>query len=239
VLEGTLDENVTRDGRSLIVGSFVVFRVKDPLALTRTVGSLERAEERLRHDLRDAQGKAIGRTLYGALVAQESERRRWEEAEGEILALLRERVERQYRVAGPGPTDHRDAFEVAFVGIRRLALPEATVQRVFERMRAEREKRADELLAEGDALARRLRAEAEAEQELALKQAEADARSAIAKAEQAALEHHAVLAEDEDLAIFLRKLEALKRVLAKRSTIVLDTRTPPFDLLAPGKGSSR
>lgn len=223
VLEGPLEECQTEDGKSLVVGSFVAWRVGDPLAFLKALGGVDAAERALERDLRDAQAKAIGRHPWGALVAAERERLRWDDVERDLAAALAERVVRQYR----------SGIAIELVGIRRLALPETTTERVFERMKAEREARAAEILSQGEAEAAALKAEAERERLLALDQAKADERRLVAEAEKAAAEHFAVFGQDQDLAIFLRKLEALKRVLAKRSTIVLDTKTPPFDLLAP------
>lgn len=237
VLEGPLEECQTEDGKSLLVSSFVVWHVKDPLAFHKTIGSVDQGDHQLERDLRDAQSKAIGRFPWSAIVSQEREKLRWDEVEARIGEALKERVARQYRTGRDASA--RDAVEVAFVGIRRLALPETTTERVFERMKAEREARAAEILAQGDAEAAKIKADAETEKQKALDEAAAYEKKVVAEAERAAAEHAAVYGQDEDLAIFLRKLEALKKVLAKRSTIVLDTKTPPFDLLAPKQEGSK
>ena len=49
-----------------------------------------------------------------------------------------------------------------------------------------------------------------------------------------AAKYYEVFAENEDLAIFLRKLDALKRTLAKRATVILTTEDQPYDLLEKG-----
>jgi membrane protease subunit HflC len=223
VLEGPLEECQTEDGKALLVSSFIIWRVDDPLGFLKSLGTVEQGERALERDVRDAQAKAVGRFAWGALVAAQRERHPRDEVETAIRDEHVARVARQYRAG----------IAVELAGIRRLALPEATRERVFERMKAEREARAAEILAQGEADAAALKADAERERLQALDQAKADERRLLAEAEKAAAEHFAVFGQDQDLAIFLRKLEALKRVLAKRSTIVLDTKAPPFDLLAP------
>ena len=43
-----------------------------------------------------------------------------------------------------------------------------------------------------------------------------------------------VFKEQPELAEFLRKLEALQKVLKGKTTVIFDTNVPPFDLLKPG-----
>ncbi len=46
-----------------------------------------------------------------------------------------------------------------------------------------------------------------------------------------AARYYMVFAQNEELALFLRKLEALGETLKERTTVVLHTDMPPFDLL--------
>lgn len=44
----------------------------------------------------------------------------------------------------------------------------------------------------------------------------------------------AVFAENPELAVFLRKLDSMKRLMGSRTTLVLDTNSAPFDILKFG-----
>ena len=130
--------------------------------------------------------------------------------------------------------DGRDyGIEVSFVGIRRLGLSDKATGAVFQRMRAERNARAEAILAEGRALAGDLRAKADAERETALSKARGEAEAILSQAETEARAAYEVLAQDADLAIYLKKIEALRKLLQQRTLIVFDTTQPPFDILRP------
>ncbi|MCD6221972.1 hypothetical protein J7K25_07450, partial [bacterium] len=46
----------------------------------------------------------------------------------------------------------------------------------------------------------------------------------------AASKYYDIFTKNEELAIFLRKLQALEKTLKNNSTVILDSRTPPYDL---------
>ena len=50
----------------------------------------------------------------------------------------------------------------------------------------------------------------------------------------AAAAYYSVFSQDPELAVFLRKLESMKRLMGKRTTLVLDTNSAPFDILKSG-----
>lgn len=219
VLKAPLEEMTTRDGRAILVGSFVLWRVSSAQRfIERRRGDVAEAAGSLEKLLRSAQSKTVSEYPFGALVSTDPAQLKYVELEGRILAALKAEVD------GTG-------VEVERVGIRRLGLPKEATEAVFERMRKEREARAAQLRAAGEAEAGKVRAEADQERDTLLGAAEADARRALGEAEREAEAHYKRLAEDPELAIFLKKLEALKELVSKRTTLVLDTSQPPFDLL--------
>ena len=64
-----------------------------------------------------------------------------------------------------------------------------------------------------------------------LAKAEAEATAIRGQADAEAAKSFAVFESNRDLAIFLLKLSALEQSLKERSTLILDERTPPFDML--------
>lgn len=225
VLEGPLEETVTEDKRSVLVACFVTWRIGerpgDPQRFLEALGSVQAAESRLEGMLRNAQSAAFGSFPFSALVTTERSQLRWDEVESRIQGRLVKTAREELGI------------EVPLVGIRRLALPKDTTESVFARMRREREVKAAEYLAQGQADADAIRAEADRFRDTELNAAHAEARKLLGEAERANEKAYRTLEEDPELAIFLRKIEALKRALAGRTTLVLDTGSAPFDLLAP------
>ena len=58
-------------------------------------------------------------------------------------------------------------------------------------------------------------------------------RAIRSEGDAAASQYYQVFKQNEELATFLRQIEALKETLKLNTTFVLDTRAAPFDLLAP------
>jgi len=125
---------------------------------------------------------------------------------------------------------------VRMVGIRRLTLPKAATEAVFERMRADRKRLATRIRREGKEKADAIRRQAEEERSRLLVAAEKDARELLAQADRDASPAYTTMSTDPELAIFLKKLETLEKLLKPRPgqpgpTLVMDSSQQPFDLL--------
>jgi membrane protease subunit HflC len=219
VLEGPLEEASTADRKSVLVSCFVTWRPGKPVEFLERHETEKAAEKTLEGLLGSTQTSVLGRHPFSSLIAQDRSQLRWDELEAEIREPLVQKARDDY------------AIEVVFVGIRRLALPRDTTETVFARMRAERDGKAKALLAEGETEARRIRDKAENERRQLVDEAEADARVQEAGAIRDSAEAYAVLDQQPDLAIDLRKIEALKRGLSGRTTVIFDLATWPFDVL--------
>lgn len=222
-LQAPFSQVMTEDGSSVLVGSFLLWRVTSPQKFLE-LGSDAAAESQLLEALQTAQLEAVGEVPFGALVNTDPTQLRYAEIEARMAEVVRQTLAKRGSDYG---------IEVGFVGIRRLGLSEEATGAVFNRMRAERTGSADTILAEGRALASDLRAKADAERETALSAARGEAEEILSQAETEAREAYAVLAEDPDLAIYLKKSEALRKLLQQRTLVVFDTTQPPFDILRP------
>jgi len=127
--------------------------------------------------------------------------------------------------------------DVKFLGIKRIGLPESITEKVFERMKEERQRVVQKFQADGERQAADIRSGANRERAELLAQADAKVTELRGEAEAQAAKSLAVFKENPELAIFLLKIRALEDTLKERTTLILDQRTPPLDLLdgAPSK----
>jgi modulator of FtsH protease HflC len=218
-LEGTFEQTLTGDGKTIIVTAYAGWRIADPVLFLERVGSAAEAERNLNGLISNYKNAVFGRYPFSALVNTDPDALRFERIEAEILAAVAPEARARYGI------------ETSFLGIQRLALPEAITEKVFERMRAERENIAERARAEGEGEAIRIRAEADSEREKILAGAEARAKRIRAEGDAEAARFYRVFEENPELAIFLRKLEVLEESLRERSTVILGPDTEPFDLL--------
>ena len=221
-LQGSFEEALTADGKNILISLYAGWRVADPIRFLERVGGVEQAESNLDGLLRTFKNSAVGQYRFSQLVNTDASLLRGEELEQRVLDQAKPQALDRYGV------------ELQFVGIRRLGLPEAITQSVFERMRAERQALADRYRSEGEGEAIRIRAGADSARDQVLARAEADARRSRAAGEAEAAAQFKVFEKSPELALFLRKLDALEETLKSKSTVVLSSDTQPFDLLRGG-----
>ncbi len=221
--ESRPSETLTRDKRNVVVFVFTAWSIADPLKFLQAVGTRENAKVKLDGLVTSAKNAILGQYEFGQLISTEPSAVKLNDIENKMTDVVRQQA--------------ADAFgiDIRQVGINRLGLPETNTEFVFARMRAERAKIAAQYRSEGEREADEIRAKTDAEITIML--AEANEQAAItrgeAEAEAARLYAEAYQA-DPKLYEFLRKLRALKEVTRSNTTLLLDTSTPPFDILRQG-----
>lgn len=218
-LEGAFEETLTRDGKNILAAVYAGWRIKSPIQFLERVGTVEQAERNLDALLRSQKNATLGQFPFASLINTNAQAVQFEQIEQKMLADVQASALDRYGV------------EIQFVGIRKIGLPESITEKVFARMKAEREEIAERYRSEGEGEAIKIRAEADSKRNQLLAQAEADAKRIRAEGDAKAAESYQVFEKDPDLAIFLRKLEALEQTMKKKTSVVLSTDKPPFDLL--------
>jgi membrane protease subunit HflC len=216
----------TGDGRILLMDVFVGWRISDPKRfLEKFNNDVTRAEKSLEDLLRDAKMTTVSAHNLADFISPNPQELKFEKIEKDMLEALKPKAEASYGI------------EVALLGIKQIGLPEGITAKVFERMAAEREQLVKQFRGEGAAEAIRIRSDADRQRDQILAEAESKATLIRGEADAAAAKSLKVFEQDPELAVFLLKLNALERSLKERATLILDTRTPPFDLLKGQAGS--
>jgi membrane protease subunit HflC len=216
---GKIEETYTADGKNLTVGIFVVYRISDPVRLFRSVKTVEEAEARLNDFMRNSKNGVLGSYRFSDLVNTDPGKMKLDEVEKRIHEEI------------AGAASEQLGIEVERVGIKSLGLPEKISEAVFARMRSEREVAAETYRAQGRQAADEIRAATNQERDAILTDAQAAAKRIRAEGDAQSAAYYAVFREEPELAAFLRKLDSLRRIMPNRTTLILDTNTPPFDLL--------
>jgi membrane protease subunit HflC len=217
-------EMLTRDKKNIIVRTFVVWRVGDPLSFIQAVGNESVAEAKLDGLLTNAAIGTLGEHDLSALVSTNPHDLQVDEIESELLASTAPVALRSYGVT------------IDQIRIERLALPEQNVQAVFDQMRAERRQFAAKFRAEGEREASRIRSQAELD--AARIRAKGEEEAARIRGESAAevaktyADAHRI---DPDLYRFTRSLDSLDKLVTGSTSLILRTDSEPFSLLQ-GKG---
>jgi modulator of FtsH protease HflC len=209
LLEDTVEELQTADGKSVIVKTYLTWRIENPLEFYVTLKDPAEAQRQLSSRLREIRG-LISRYRLDQLVNLDKNAIKLDEIEN----LAKSSLEKSLAQSGYG-------LKVESVGIYKIVLPESTTQKVFETMITTRERLSENALQEGQAQASAIRSEAESARERILAFAERRAQTIRSKGDREASKEYQSFATNEDFAVFLRKVEALKKMLDHNTTFVL------------------
>jgi membrane protease subunit HflC len=219
VFEGDLIETTTRGAVPIIVRTYAVWKITDPLKFFTSVETVREAENQLRSYISDTQNRIIGQHSFGEFVNSNPENIRFETIQNEMIEDLRQSVRDNYGI------------EIDSLGIKQLKISEDVSKEVFDRMRAERNRKTADIIAEGNAEAIAIKSDADAKKTELLAAAEARAKAIRGKGDAEAARYYEKLEEDPELAMFLREVESIQKILEEKSTIVFSSKTAPFSLL--------
>ncbi len=218
--ERTMEQTTTAEANPIIVTSYAIWRVGDPIKFLENVnGDYVQAERHLYSLLGNSQNTVVGRHSFSDFVNADPDQCKFDQIEQEMLEGVKDIARDKY------------GMEVVAVGIKQLAINESTTAKVFDRMKKDRQGRAETIRGQGRAEATKIESDAEAKRTELLAIVEAQAKAIRGQADAEAARHYEKLEQNADLAMFLRDLEALKKILQERSTIVLGTDVAPLRLL--------
>jgi len=219
VFEADIGETTTKAAVPIIVNTYVVWKIAEPLEFFNAVGTVKEAESKLLSQISDTQNKVIGRHSFGEFVNSDPAKIQFKQIEEEMLTDLKQTVRTDYGI------------EIKTLGIKQLKVSEDVSKDVFERMRAERNRKTEATIAEGNAEATKIKTDADSKKTELLAAAEARAKAKRAEGDAEAAKYYEMLEEDPEFAILLRNLEALKKILKERATVVIPADAEPFKLL--------
>lgn len=223
VYEANLGETTTKEAVPIIVNTYVVWRIAEPLQFfnANERGSVSEAERKLLSHISDTQNRIIGQHNFGEFVNSDSTKIMFEDIERE----MRDDLNITQNIKG------RYGVEVKTVGIKQLKISEDVSKDVFARMIAERDRKTEATKSEGEAEATSIKSDANSIKIELLAAATARAKAIQAEGDAEAAKSYKLLEADPDLAIFLQNIEALKATLEENTVIVLSTDAYPFSLL--------
>ncbi len=199
---------ITKDKKSMITDTYVLWRVVDPHKYIQTLNALSnRAEERIEASVYNATKNAISSMTQDEVI----------EARGETLTKLITE-ESNSDMSGYG-------IEIVQAQIKALDLPDDNKQAVYDRMISERNNIAASYTAQGEAEAQKIHNETDKQVAIIKAQAEKSAAVLEAEGESAYMETLSKAYDTEEKAEFysyIRGLDSLKESLKGDKTIVLD-----------------
>jgi membrane protease subunit HflC len=242
----TRSEVITSDKKTMIVDSYVLWRITDPINYYRSLSGVKSiAEARIDAVVYNAIKNTISSMTQDEIIVSRDGKIQVTQIEVEVESILLENADEEDSevievVEIKSLTDEiaSNLIEVSDYGIKiitvevkALDLPESNKDAVYNRMISEREKVATLYKSEGESEAQMIRNQADREVSVMLSQAKADAAMIIAQGE---AEYMQILstayndAERSEFYEFVRALEAAKIAYNNRNgnILMLDKDSP-------------
>lgn len=135
-LESNKLETTTSDKRNIILQSYVVYKIKDPVLYHNSVGVQGTASTYINDQVFSATNSTMGGYKLSNLVSLEKKEIKIEQIQQDIFNRVREVCLANYGI------------EVVDVSILRLSLPDTNLDSVFAQMTADRQKDIDAIMAQ-------------------------------------------------------------------------------------------
>ncbi|MEM9914983.1 MAG: SPFH domain-containing protein [Planctomycetota bacterium] len=226
LLEQELSQLQTADENSIVLKTYVTWRIADPYQFFVALQNMETAKTRIGTQMQNLKGE-FSKYRFDQMVNTDPDQLALDEIESSITQKLRQDI-----------IDLNYGIEIEQVGVRRILFPEATTEKVFERMRSTRQRLAASAEQEGENRATAIRSEAERIKGQILSFANAEAERIRAQGVREGTKGYKLFAENPELAIFLSKVDTLRKMLPG-STLILDANAMQFmDLLITPEAES-
>jgi modulator of FtsH protease HflC len=216
-----VEETRTAGGEPLIVNTYIVWKISDPLTFFRRIITVQNAEEGfLRSRVRNSQNNVIGKHYFSEFINSDQSKMKFDDIQKEMLSNLQQSI-----------TGDEYGIEITSLGIKQFKVSQDVSQDVFARMKAERGKQVEKIKSEGKAEEISIKSNANMIHDVLFAAADARAKQIRGEGDARAATYYKMLDEQPRLAEFLRDLDALKKMLESRTTYVVPTDKPPFNLL--------
>ena len=229
---------ITSDKKTMILDSYVLWHVTDPLKFAQTLScSVTNAEGRIdaivynatKNTISNMKQDEVIRSRDGkmTITVDESET----DVTGNDLVLSEEKQEvieitslTEEIMEQINHVEEQYGIEIVVVDVKKLDLPDDNKQAVYARMISERENIAAQYTAEGKSEAKMIENTTDKEVSIMLSDAQAKAEATVAEGE---AEYMRILSEKMDFYSFVRALDAVKAsITGDNKTVILSDDSP-------------
>lgn len=204
-------EIIASDQKRLVVDAFTRYRISDPLRFYQAVNNIPRANSQLASIVNGQVRSVLAEASFTAVVRNERTR---------LMNRIRDEVNREAA---------RFGMTVVDVRLRRVDLPQANSQAIFQRMQTERQREAAEARALGAQQSQEIRARADRDATVIVAEATRQSDEIRGQGEG---ERNKIFAEafgrDPDFFAFYRSMQAYEASLKAGETRMVLTPDSPF-----------
>lgn len=202
---------LTADKKTLVVDSYSVWKIVDPLTFMRTVSSVREMEARVNAAVYNAVRNTMGQLSQDSIISSDLA------SIASLSEKIRKNADAQLKSYG---------IEVITAEVKRFDLPEANEMAVFTRMVSERQQMAATYIAEGELEAQKIKNEVDRDVTIIKAKADAEAKDIIGAGDgeyMKILSSAFATADRQEFYEFYRGLDALKVSMKGEKTLFIDS----------------
>ena len=219
-LESNNLETTTMDKKNIILKSYAIWQIDDPLSYHNSVGSNGTVDSYIKNQIFSATNSIMGMYNLSDLISSSNENLKTQEIQNKIFELVKENCEVNYGI------------KILDVSILRVSYPETNLQSIFANISAERQGVIDAILADANAKASNITSSADAEASKIIAEGENKAAEIRAKTEKDVAEIYAkAQAANIELFKFLKELDTIVNSVNSNSVLIVDSTSYPFNIL--------
>ena len=211
------EEILSKDKKSLIVDNYVRWKIVDPLQFLKTVQAVPTAKSRMDDIVYSELRRELGTHDMVEIITENRE---------QIMDIITKQSNLATLAYG---------ISVVDVRIRRVDLPAENEESIYARMEAERKRQANKFRSEGEEEAQKIRAATDRDKTIILADAYKEAEKIRGEGDAKAVQVYAKsYSADPKFYEFVRTLDAYKKVVDYKTTLVLPSDSKLFKLLMDG-----
>lgn len=207
----TASDVITQDKKTMVVDSYVLWQITEPLKFTQTLTNVSNAEARINTIVYNSMKNVISSMLQTDVISAR---------DGALSDQIMDNI---------GMTTDQYGIVLVSVETKHLDLPSDNKAAVYERMISERNNIAASYTASGESEAKKIRTETDNEIVISVSEAEAEAEKIISEGEAAymnILSDAYNTPERAEFYTFVRSLDAAKKSMSGDKTIILNSGSP-------------
>ncbi len=210
------NEVITKDKKTIDVDNYTRWEIVDPLLVFQVARTQSGVAARMEDVVRGKVREVLGQHTLHEIVSGGKE----ENLRRELMLSIRDRADKDVRSLG---------IRVVDVRIKHADLPQGNSEKVFDRMKAERQRIAKEYRSEGEEAAKEIRAQAEKERKVLLAEAYKNSEVIRGHADAQTSKIYAkAYQKDAKFYAFLRSLEAYKTSVGEGDRLVISPNSEFF-----------
>jgi membrane protease subunit HflC len=216
---GDADRFITAEKKNILVDTFVKWRIADPrLYFISLGGDEQRAQDRMSQIVKAALNEEITKRTVREVISGER---------GKVMTALQIKVEAEAKQIG---------LEIVDIRLKRVDYVEQINNSVYDRMKSERVRVANELRSTGSAESEKIRADADRQRTVILAEAYRDAEKIRGEGDAKASQIYAqAFSQNPEFYKFYRSLEAYRASFkSRRDVMVMDPSSEFFKYFKNG-----